>query len=103
MKLGFGAAHGVGWKILSMCSEILLFEISGHYLLWINVGRLIFQFPIPVILALLMNELRLKRYKGCPDSADFPQFLSWVIVASIVINILSLRWLGEQHHRCNGR
>ena len=31
MKLGFGAAHGVGWKILSMCSEILLFEISGHY------------------------------------------------------------------------
>lgn len=25
MKLGIWGSHGVGWKILSMCSEILLF------------------------------------------------------------------------------
>ena len=58
--------------------------------LWINAGRLIFQFPIPIILALLMNELRMKRYKKIVQTVlTFPHFLSWVIVASIAINVLS--------------
>ena len=58
--------------------------------LWINAGRLIFQFPIPIILALLMNELRMKRYKKVVQTVlTFPHFLSWVIVASIAINVLS--------------
>ena len=48
--------------------------------LWINAGRLIFQFPIPIILALLMNELRMKRYKKVVQTVlTFPHFLSWVM------------------------
>jgi putative aldouronate transport system permease protein len=58
--------------------------------LWINAGRLIFQFPFPIILALLINELRVNRFKKVLQTVyTFPYFLSWVIVASILTNVLS--------------
>ena len=55
----------------------------------INAGRLIFVFPFPIILALIINELRLGRFKKILQTVfTFPHFLSWVIVASVMINIL---------------
>ena len=57
----------------------------------INVGRLLTQFPAPIILAILLNELRIGRYKRILQSLfTFPSFLSWVIVASIMTNVLSM-------------
>ena len=59
--------------------------------LYINTGRMIFQFPAPIILALLLNEFRMNRYKKVLQTVyTFPHFLSWVIVASIMTNVLSL-------------
>lgn len=55
----------------------------------INAGRLIFQFPFPIILALLINEVRIGRSKKVLQSIfTFPHFLSWVVVASVLINVL---------------
>lgn len=55
----------------------------------INAGRLIFVFPFPIILALIINEVRLGRSKKILQSVfTFPHFLSWVIVASVMIKIL---------------
>ncbi|MDR2932701.1 MAG: ABC transporter permease subunit [Oscillospiraceae bacterium] len=57
--------------------------------LQINVGRLVFQFPFPIILALMINELRVGRFKKVLQSVyTFPHFLSWIIVASILTNVL---------------
>lgn len=57
--------------------------------LWINAGRLIFVFPFPIILALIINEIRLGRSKKVLQSVfTFPHFLSWVIVASVMVNVL---------------
>jgi len=54
----------------------------------ISFGRLLTQFPVPIILALLLNELREGRYKKTLQTLyTFPHFLSWVIVASLVINV----------------
>lgn len=62
---------------------------SIYTTLRINVGRLIFVFPLPIILALILNELRLGRSKKVLQSVfTFPHFLSWVIVASVMVNIL---------------
>ena len=59
--------------------------------LTINIGRLLFQFPVPIILALLINECKWKRFNKIAQTIfTFPYFLSWVIVASIVTNVLSL-------------
>jgi putative aldouronate transport system permease protein len=57
---------------------------------YINFGRMIFQFPAPIILALLINEFRLKKYKRVLQTIyTFPHFFSWVIVASIVNNVFA--------------
>jgi putative aldouronate transport system permease protein len=58
---------------------------------YINFGRMVFQFPAPIILALLINEFHSKRYKKILQTVyTFPHFFSWVIVASMATNILSL-------------
>lgn len=56
----------------------------------INILRLVFVFPVPIILALLLNEMRGRRYKGLLQTVmTFPNFLSWVIVSSILTNVLA--------------
>ena len=60
----------------------------------INAGRLLFVFPVPILFALMINEVRLGRAKKILQSIyTFPNFLSWVIVASIMISILGQRGL----------
>ena len=60
----------------------------------ISLQRLLFQFPVPILLALLLNELRLRRFKRVLQTAfTFPHFLSWVIVASIMFNVLEFEGL----------
>jgi putative aldouronate transport system permease protein len=59
--------------------------------LLINAGRLVFEFPMPVLLALLLNEIRLPRYKKVMQTVmTFPHFLSWVVVSSVLTALLSM-------------
>lgn len=59
--------------------------------LWINAVELVLCFPAPILLALMLNELRMGRYKKILQTMyTFPHFLSWVIIASIVKNLLSI-------------
>ena len=56
----------------------------------INLLRLVFVFPVPIILALLLNELGGKKYKSTLQTImTLPNFLSWVIVSSILTTVLS--------------
>lgn len=48
------------------------------------VLNLVFFFPAPIILALLLNELRVNSYKRVVQTFIYvPHFMSWVIIASI--------------------
>lgn len=52
--------------------------------------NIIFGFPAPIILALLINELRIKWYKKFVQTVSYlPHFISWVVTASITFYILS--------------
>lgn len=56
----------------------------------INLGRIIFTFPFPILLAVILNEMRILRYKKVVQTVvTFPNFLSWVVVSSILINFLA--------------
>jgi putative aldouronate transport system permease protein len=58
--------------------------------LLIGIYDLVLGFPAPIILALLLNELRVVVYKRFLQTLVYmPHFLSWVIVAGIAIGILS--------------
>jgi putative aldouronate transport system permease protein len=56
----------------------------------ISFGRLLFEFPVAIILALLINEVRSKKYKGIVQTIfTLPHFLSWVVVMGVFYNLLS--------------
>ncbi|WP_058303100.1 ABC transporter permease [Gorillibacterium timonense] len=58
--------------------------------LYVNILKLIVQFPFPILVALLLNELRMRKMSKIFQTVlTFPQFLSWIIVSGIVINVLS--------------
>ncbi|NMA95359.1 MAG: sugar ABC transporter permease [Clostridiales bacterium] len=56
----------------------------------INVYSLIFGFPMPIILALLLNELRNERFKKTVQTVSYlPHFISIMVVAGMLIDFLS--------------
>jgi putative aldouronate transport system permease protein len=58
--------------------------------LLISAYTIVFYFPIPIILALLMNEIvSLRRKKFVQFVVYIPYFFSWAVVGSIFVTILS--------------
>lgn len=56
----------------------------------INFSRLLFQFPVPILLALLINEMRGTKMKRVYQTVyTFPHFLSWVVVSAIISNFFA--------------
>lgn len=68
-----------------------------------NLLDLLVSFPMPIILALMLNELRFPRFKKVTQTVLYlPHFLSWVIIGSVayqlfkpssgIVNILLMKW-----------
>ncbi len=58
--------------------------------LQISLCRLVFEFPMAILLALLLNEMRAPRLKRIYQTVyTFPHFLSWVVVGTMVTNIFA--------------
>ena len=56
----------------------------------ISTMKIIFIFPIPIILSLLINEVRSGPYRKYVQSVSYlPHFLSWVVIAGVWISLLS--------------
>jgi putative aldouronate transport system permease protein len=65
------------------------YEILGNTL-WISILRLLAGFPAPILLALLLNEIRHVKYKKVVQTISYlPHFLSWVILAGVFQQLLS--------------
>ena len=66
------------------------FPILLRNTLLIGIYSMIWNFPAPIIFALLLNECRLPRFKkGIQTISYLPSFLSTVIVCSMAIDMLS--------------
>lgn len=60
--------------------------------LLINLYKILFHWPLGVILALLINEVAFMPFKRAAQTLTYlPHFLSWVVVGAIFIDILSPR------------
>lgn len=56
----------------------------------ISVLRMVCGFPAPLLLALMLNEMRAMKYKRTMQTILYlPHFLSWVIVVGLLYNLLS--------------
>ena len=99
---------GSPWAGLSHFKEVFsglfFFNVFMNTII-ISFYKLIFGFPAPIILAILINEVRHKALKKSIQSITYlPYFISWVVLAGIVIEGLSpsrgpinvfLIWLGQ--------
>ncbi len=93
----FSAVRGIvgsPWRGLYYFQQFfdsyLFGELIGNTL-GLSLYSLAVGFPTPILLALMLNELRMRRYKKLLQTVyTFPHFLSWVIVGSIVKNLLSV-------------
>ncbi len=55
-----------------------------------SIGKLLIHFPIPIITAILLNEITHLRIKKIFQTVfTFPHFISWVVLSGILINMFS--------------
>ena len=55
----------------------------------ISFYRILFGFPFPILLAIMINEVYMPRYKRVLQTIyTFPHFLTWVVMAGIMLNLL---------------
>jgi putative aldouronate transport system permease protein len=59
--------------------------------LYIAILKFIFGFPAPILLALLINEVRHNKIKRFVQSVSYlPHFFSWIVVAYVLQSLLTL-------------
>lgn len=108
--LGFMKSEWVGLEHFERLFSDPDFPVLLRNTLAINLMGLIFFFPIPIILALMLNEVKREVFKRTIQSIVYlPHFLSWVIIASLTFTFFAtgkaslikcwfslafLRWIG---------
>ena len=56
----------------------------------ISVLKLVFGFPMPIILALMLDSLRNQKFKRVIQTISYmPHFISWVVVSAMLTKLLS--------------
>ena len=86
----FGGNQWVGFQYFTELFGSPTFYRALSNTLIISGMKLLFTFPIPVVLAILINEVRSKRFKKAVRSVVYlPHFLSWVVITGIFVTILS--------------
>ncbi|QGQ99949.1 sugar ABC transporter permease [Paenibacillus psychroresistens] len=84
---------GSSWVGLAQFDKLFHSPDFLHILmntLTLNVLSLLFAFPVPIFLAILLNDVRVEWYKRLVQNLLYlPHFISWVVLGTIVIGALS--------------
>lgn len=87
---GIFGSQWVGFKHFQMIFQSPDFWRILRNTLVLNLYSLVFGFPVPIILALLLNEIRRNWYKRIVQNMLYiPHFMSWAVLGTIVIAALS--------------
>ncbi|MCI2049883.1 MAG: ABC transporter permease subunit [Lachnospiraceae bacterium] len=82
--LGFSKSKWVGWTTFYKVFHDADFHRALKNTLIFNVLDLALSFPMPIILALMLNEIRFVHFKKASQTILYlPHFLSWVIIGNV--------------------
>ena len=86
----WGDQQFVGWDnfkfVLSMPTTLNVLGNTLYIALW----KIVLGLAVPILFSLMLNELRMIRYKKIVQTiVYFPNFLSWVIMGGILMELLS--------------
>lgn len=89
MKLGILGSPWNGFKHFERLFALPEFRNVLLNTMVISLGRIVFEFPVPLLLALLLNEMRQEKYKKFLQTVfTLPHFLSWVVLTGVLRNFL---------------
>ncbi len=87
---GITGSEWVGWKHFQNFFQSYYWKRLFANTLLLNLYSLLFSFPMPIILALMMNQLTRKKYKGfLQTTLCAPHFISTVVLAGMLYLFLS--------------
>jgi putative aldouronate transport system permease protein len=87
---GIWGSPWVGWENFRDAFALGSFWEVFRNTLVISTLKLLFGFPAPIILAILLNELRSIRFKRVAQTISYlPHFLSWVVLGGLFKQLLS--------------
>lgn len=87
---GFFGGEFVGLRYFrDFMSDPYFWDIVKNTLV-ISVAKLVFAFPAPIILALMLNEVHAVRFKkGIQTVSYLPYFVSWIVVYTLIVKFFS--------------
>lgn len=87
---GYSGSQFVGLNQFKFLFEDIEFWRSVRNTLAMSLMNLVFGFLFAIVFALLLNEIKSLRFKRVAQTVSYlPHFLSWIIVCSLVSNMLS--------------
>ena len=89
-RLGIMGSPWVGWTNFEQIFITAQAKTAIINTLEISFSRLLFQFPVPIILAVLIDEMGNGKWKKIYQTVyTFPHFLSWVVVGTMMVSLFS--------------
>ncbi|WP_455620240.1 ABC transporter permease [Eisenbergiella sp.] len=87
---GYSGSKFVGFDQFRFLFGDIEFWRSVRNTLAMSVMNLVFGFVFAIVFALLLNEIKSVKFKRITQTVSYlPHFLSWIIVCSLVSNMLS--------------
>ena len=75
-------------QFIKLFQKPAFMKVFGNTL-YISILKMVCGFPIPIILALMMNEMRNMKFKKVSQTLLYlPHFISWVVMAGLIMNML---------------
>ena len=85
---GYDGSEWVGWATFVKIFKDRDFIRALRNSIIFNLADLALSFPMPVVLALMLNELRYVRFKKAAQTILYlPHFLSWAIIGSVALTM----------------
>jgi len=90
MALGILKSSWVGTKYFNQLLSSSVFRHAFWNTIIISIYRILWGFPAPILLAILVNEVVHTKFKKAVQTISyFPYFISWVILGGIIVELLS--------------
>lgn len=91
---GVNGSDWIGLANFKRIAKDVMFIRAVKNTILLSVYNLLWSFPAPIILALLLNELRSKLFKSAVQTITYlPHFVSIVVIAGLIIDFTATRGL----------
>ncbi len=94
---GFTGSDWVGWDNFAYVFHLPTVGRVFWNTIYISAMKILLGFFVPIVVALLLNEVTHNKFKRVVQTMVYlPHFLSWVLLAGILLDVLSLHGIANQ-------